>query len=137
MCTIYGSYTFKFTIEICSTTHKYLTLNMYCTRKSLFLQSPPLPSSLCLQCIFTDTYIILKMRKCKIIQIYTSVFSVLETVVCKELRCSPSSSLSSSSHNLPHPIELHIFTYPLFAGRVQNSPCSNLLIKAVNLLMEL
>lgn len=70
---------------------------------------------------------------------FTSVFSQFwkHQVACEERRCSPSSSLSSSSHNWPHPLELHIFMYPLFAGRVQNLTRSNFFIKAINLPMEL
>lgn len=33
------------------------------------------------------------------------------------VQCTPSSSLSSSSHSRPHPLELHTFMYPLSSGR--------------------
>lgn len=72
-----------------------------------------------LQCIFTESWHVLKITNGQIIQIYTR--SVFVWVVYSELfagsvlrvQCTPSSSLSSSSHSRPHPLELHTFTYPL------------------------
>lgn len=111
----------------------------YHTRKSSFHQSPPLPSPLSLQCIVTETLHILKMREGWNNPSLHRVFCV--PVTYSELFADSSSEFSAllPPHFLPHlttrphPLELHIFMYPLLSGRrVQNATCSHLSLKPVN-----
>lgn len=78
---------------------------MYHTRKSPFHQSPPLPSPLWLQCI-SKMLLFSKGKKLKSTQSSLRRVSV-QQFVCREPQCSSSFSLSSSSHNRPHPFVLH------------------------------